>query len=355
MQSQFRRPEKIPVAILGATGSVGQQFISLLAHHPWFEIAALAASEKSVGKPYKEAVNWLMPTPLPESIGNMEMFPCKPGLPASLVFSALDSSVSKEIETAFAEAGAVVISNSQSHRMDAGIPLLVPEVNSAHLHLIKEKQQKQKGFIITNPNCVATGLVMGLKPLEMEFGLESVFITTLQALSGAGFPGVASMEIADNVIPFIKGEEEKVETEPLKILGHYENNQIIPLKCKISAQVNRVPVTNGHLACISIKLKKKPAAQDIIEAWSTFRGPPQALELPSAPARPLVYFEDERFPQPRLHRDLEKGMAVSVGRLRECPILDYKFVLLSHNTIRGGAGCSILNAELCVKEGMIFW
>lgn len=354
MEADLRFREKIPVAILGATGSVGQRFIELLSFHPWFEIVAIAASEKSVGKRYKDAVCWLMKKPIPDFIGEMELQACQPGLPCDLVFSGLDSSVAGEIETAFAEAGSIVISNSSNHRMDAEVPLLVPEVNGDHIRMLSKRNEKKKGFIVTNPNCSVTGLVMALKPLVNEFGIEAVHVVTLNSISGAGYPGVPSLEILDNVIPFISGEEPKVETETKKILGKYDNGfQYYP--CKISAQCTRVPVTNGHMGCVSIKLKGQASEKEIIDSWRNFRGEPQDLELPSAPLHPIVYFEEEKYPQPRLHRCMEKGMAVSIGRLRRCPLLDYKFVLLSHNTIRGAAGCAILNAELLVKHNLVYW
>lgn len=337
--------KKIPVGILGATGSVGQRFVEILANHPWFEITALAASERSTGKPYREAVNWLMASPMPQTVSEMEVKPCLPNLNCEIVFSGLDSSVAGEIETSFAQAGYIVHSNARNHRMNADVPLLVPEVNSEHLQLAKE-QRYPKGKIVTNPNCSTIGLTLALKPLLDSFGLEAVGVVTFQAISGAGYPGVASMDIIDNVIPFIKGEEQKLETETHKILGIYRNGRIEPSSFKISAQCNRVPVQDGHLKCVSIKLKKRASKEEIISAWSSFTGAPQKLKLPMAPAKPIHYFHEETFPQPKLHRQLDKGMAVSIGRLRECALLDYKFVILSHNTIRGAAGGAVLNAEL---------
>lgn len=341
--------KKIPVGILGATGSVGQRFVELLVNHPWFEIAALAASEKSAGKPYKEAVNWLMSTPLPPAIAKMEVKACVPNLPCKIVFSGLDASVAGDVETSFAQAGYIVHSNSKNHRMDLDVPLMVPEVNSDHLELIKQ-QQFPKGKIITNPNCSVIGLVMALKPLDDLFGIDSVHVVTMQAISGAGYPGVASLDIMDNVIPLINGEEQKMETEPLKIMGKYRNGRIENASFKISAQCNRVAVNDGHMKCVSVKFKKKPAKEEIISAWQNFTSPAQKLQLPTAPIQPIHYLYEENFPQPKLHRQLDKGMAVSVGRLRECPIFDYKFVILSHNTIRGAAGGALLNAEIMYKQ-----
>jgi len=337
--------QKIKVGILGATGSVGQRFIELLQNHPWFEISAVAASEKSIGKSYREAVNWLMSTPLPEHIGRMIVQPCTPTLPCEWVFSALDSSVAGEIESAFAKAGYVVHSNARNHRMSSDVPLLVPEVNAEHLELLT-RQSFGNGKIITNPNCSTIGLTLALKPLQDHFGIEAVHVVTMQAVSGAGYPGVSSLDILDNVIPLIRGEEEKLETETLKILGRMHNGQVEHERFKVSAHCNRVAVHDGHLECVSIKLKKRAKREELISAWRNFRGKPQELALPLAPLKPIHYFEEEHFPQPKLHRNVDKGMAVCIGRLRECALFDYKFVLLSHNTIRGAAGGAILNAEL---------
>lgn len=336
--------KKIKVGILGATGSVGQRFIQLLDNHPFFEITALAASDRSTGKTYKQATNWLLPTKIPAAVAEMEVRACVPNLPCEWVFSGLDSSVAGEIEEAFATAGYVVHSNARNHRMKKDVPLLVPEVNHEHLNLIH--QQKYKGKIVTNPNCSTIGLVLALKPLQDAFGIEFVHVVTLQAVSGAGYPGVASLDIVDNVIPLIRGEEEKMETEPLKILGTYKSSEIANSTMKISAHCNRVAVSDGHMECVSIKLKRKPSKQEIIDVWQHFKSKPQELNLPLAPLQPIHYFSEDAFPQPKLHRQLDKGMAVSIGRLRECPLFDYKFAILSHNTIRGAAGGAILNAEL---------
>lgn len=344
--------KKIAVGILGATGMVGQKFVELLSSHPWFEIVALAASDRSIGKPYREAMKWSMPSALPEKIANMTVAACQPDLPCHVVFSGLDSSVAGEIEESFAKKGYKVISNSSNHRMDPNVPLMVPEINSDHLKLIYH-QQFGKGAIITNPNCSVVGITMALKPLLDKWGIEAVNVVTLQALSGAGYPGVPSMDILDNVIPYISGEEAKVEKEPLKIMGIFQGKEIVPYPMNISAQCTRVSVADGHLACVSVKLKNKATAEEIIAAWQDFEGEPQRLELPMAPKRPIMYLEDERHPQPKLHRNLEGGMTVSIGRLRKCPLLDWKFVILSHNTIRGAAGCAILNAELMAKKGYL--
>lgn len=331
--------EKIAVGILGATGTVGQKFVELLSNHPWFEITALAASDRSSGKKYGEVTN------VSGKLAEMTILPCIPNLPCRVVFSGLDSSVAGEIEEAFAKGGYIVISNSKNHRMHPNVPLLIPEVNSDHLNLIA-KQQFGSGAIITNPNCSVIGIALALKPLLDLWTLEAVHVVTLQALSGAGYPGVPSLDILDNVIPYIDGEEAKVETEPLKILGTYQNHAVIPHPMKLSAQCTRVAVSDGHMACISIKMKEKVSQHEIRQAWENFKSVPEQLKLPSAPKFPIQYLENEKHPQPKLHRNLDGGMAVSIGRLRECPLFDWKFVILSHNTVRGAAGCAILNAEL---------
>ncbi|NWG27125.1 MAG: aspartate-semialdehyde dehydrogenase [Ignavibacteriaceae bacterium] len=347
------KPEqKIPVGILGATGSVGQKFIELLANHPWFEIAELCASDKSAGKKYKEAVDWFLPSQLPEKIGEILVQRCEPKLKSKVVFSGLDSNVAGEVETQFAEAGYKVISNSKNHRMDENVPLLIPEVNPEHLELLK-LQKYGEGCIVTNPNCSVIGLVLALKPLLDNFGLEEVNVVTMQAVSGAGHPRVVKLDIDDNVIPFISGEEQKVETEPLKILGSLNLNKIVFNDFKISAQCNRVNVTDGHTECVQVKLKKKASAEEIIHVWQNFESVPQKLKLPLAPLKPIHYSKDESFPQPKHQRNADKGMAVSIGRLRADKIFDYNFVILSHNTVRGAAGDAILCAELMRAKGII--
>jgi aspartate-semialdehyde dehydrogenase len=273
-------------------------------------------------------------------------------LPCRIVFSGLDATVAGEIETEFARAGYVVISNSRNHRFDPDVPLLIPEVNPEHLELIR-RQPYGKGCIVTNPNCSTIGLVLPLKPLHDRFGIEALHVVTLQALSGAGYPGVASLDIVDNAIPYISGEEKKMQSEPLKILGNLYKGEIEPAKIKISAQCNRVAVVDGHLECVSIKFERPVTDVEIIECWESFKSEPQTLDLPTAPACPIHYFTEPAFPQPKLHRNIDKGMAVSVGRLQKCAVLDYKFVVLSHNTIRGAAGAAILNAELMLKKGLI--
>lgn len=340
--------KKIKVGILGATGAVGQRFIDLLISHPWFEIEALAASERSIGKKYQEAANWLMASSLPHEIGSKSVISClSPNLP-ELLFSALDSTVAGEIEEELVKRGHHIISNAKNFRMHDWVPLLVPEVN--YRHLDARARSPYPGSIVTVPNCSTVGLTLALKPLHDAFGIEQLHVVTLQAISGAGYPGVASLDIVDNVIPFISGEEHKLETEPLKILGRYENGAFHPATFRISAQCNRVAVSDGHTECVSIKFRTKPTQEEIISVWEEFRSLPQRLDLPMAPQKPLHYHHSEKFPQPKIHRHQDKGMSVHLGRLRPCPLLDYKFTLLSHNTIRGAAGGGILNAELIVAD-----
>ncbi|MCX6136801.1 MAG: aspartate-semialdehyde dehydrogenase [Ignavibacteriales bacterium] len=344
--------EKTKVGVLGATGSVGQKFIQMLENHPYFEVTEVAASERSQGKKYRDAVNWILTSPIPESVAALEVKKCEPSLDCRVVFSGLDASVAGEIETDFARAGYVVVSNSKNHRFDADVPLLIPEVNPDHLGLVKI-QPYGKGAIVTNPNCSTIGLVIALKPLVDRFGLDAVNVVTMQAVSGAGYPGVATLDIYDNVVPFIGGEEAKVESEPLKILGTLLKDHIELLPLKISAQCNRVPVIDGHTETVQVSLKRKATKEEIIDAWRTFRSVPQELNLPFAPQPAIYYFDQENYPQPRKHRDLGRGMAVSVGRLRECTLFDWKFVVMSHNTARGAAGGAILCAELMKGKGML--
>ena len=341
----------ISVGILGATGMVGQQFIALLSRHPWFTIAWLGASERSAGKKYRDAAAWRLPASLPESIADLEVQHAAPSASApQLVFSGLDSSVAGEIEGAFAEAGHTIVSNSRNYRMDADVPLLIPEVNGDHLALLKTQAQRGwKGRIVTNPNCSTVVLSMALAPLR-QFGLRKVTITTLQAISGAGYPGVASWDILGNVIPFIDGEEQKIETETRKILGCFTSGRVDPHPVVISAQTTRVAVHDGHTESISVGFDHKPTDDDLVRAWESFR----PLDgLPTAPAQPIVYLRERNRPQPALDVSRGDGMTVSVGRLRACPILDYKFIALGHNTIRGAAGVAILNAELMHREGLL--
>ncbi|MXZ33864.1 MAG: aspartate-semialdehyde dehydrogenase [Acidobacteria bacterium] len=346
---------KLRAAVLGATGTVGQRFIQLLENHPWFELGAIAASGRSVGKPYHRACSWKVTEPQPEYVRDQVLSPCRPGLEADFVFSGLPSSIAGEVESDFARAGYPVVSNSGYHRMEEDVPLLVPEINSDHLDLISLQRERTRssGFIVTNPNCTTIALVLALAPLHRAFGLERVSVVTMQALSGAGYPGVAGLDVADNVLPYIEGEEEKVETEPLKILGNYKDGKVERAEFAISAQCHRVSVQDGHLEAVSVSVRLLPSLDELVETLASFRSLPQELDLPSAPRRPVVCLEEPDRPQPRLDRNLEKGMATVVGRIRPCPVLDYKFDLLGHNTIRGAAGAAILNAELLRARGML--
>jgi len=344
--------DRIPVAVLGATGSVGQKFIQLLSNHPYFKVVEVAASERSAGKTYAEAVNWILPEPIPEDVAKLKVKECVPNKNCKVAFSGLDASVAGEVEEDFAKAGYIVVSNSKNHRQDTYVPLMIPEVNPDHIQLM-EYQNYGEGKIVTNPNCSVIGMVIALKPIFDNFGLEAINVVTMQAISGAGFPGVASLTILDNVVPYIGGEEDKMELEPLKLLGAFTPKGIKFPDIPISAQCNRVSVLDGHTETVQIKLSKKASKQDIIDCWQAFKSEPQKLQLPSAPVQPIHYFDNPAYPQPRLHRNLDKGMAVSVGRLRECKLFDYKFVVLSHNTVRGAAGGAILCAELLKAKGML--
>lgn len=345
---------KYRVGILGATGAVGQKFVELLDGHPWFEVSTLAASERSAGRPYREAVNWIGSRPIPAALAEQEVVEATPDLPCDFVFSGLDASVAGDLERAFAEQGIPVISNARNFRMADDVPLLIPEVNPDHTALIdRQPWRTGGGFIVTNPNCSTVGLVCALRPLVDAFGVEAVQVTTMQALSGAGYPGVPSLDSLANVIPYIGGEEEKMATEPKKLLGTYTDGHIHPLDLRISAQCNRVPVLEGHTEAVSVKLKSPASMAAVREAFAAFRSPIAHLDLPTAPARLLEMFEDERYPQPRRHVERGGGMTVSIGRVRPCEVLDVKFVCLVHNTIRGAAGGAILNAELLVRQGYL--
>jgi aspartate-semialdehyde dehydrogenase len=344
--------QRLEVGVLGATGMVGQQFVARLSHHPWFEVTWLAASERSEGKTYAAAAPWRLATPIPESCGRLRVDGCVPGKGPKVVFSALDAAVADTLEREFAAAGHIVLSNARSFRMDPLVPLLIPEVNAEHLCLLSEQRAQRgwSGAIVTNPNCATVVLATSLAPLR-RFTILRVVVSTMQAISGAGYPGVPSLDIVGNVIPFIGGEEEKIERETLKILGSHGGRSPHPVV--ISAQANRVSVVDGHTLTVSVDLADRPVVDDVVEAMRTFRGRPQELQLPSAPNPAIVVMSEANRPQPRLDAGLSDGMAVSVGRIRPCPVFSMKFVALGHNTIRGAAGASILNAELMQADGLL--
>jgi aspartate-semialdehyde dehydrogenase len=346
---------KTPVGILGATGIVGQRFVQLLEHHPWFEVAWLAASDRSEGRQYAEAARWQMKTPIPTSVAGMRVSPATPEGAPKVIFAALDAAIAAELEPRFADAGCAVVSNSSALRMQKDVPLVIPEVNPDHIKLLECQAWRRKsgGFVVTNPNCSAIGLVMALAPLEQRFGLETVMAVTMQAVSGAGYPGVASLDILGNVIPYIAKEEEKMEEETLKLLGRLNGSGVTPARFAMSAQCNRVAVEDGHTESVSVKLKKKAQPEEIIAAWNEFRSAPQELRLPSAPEQPVMYLAAADRPQPRFDADSGAGMTATVGRLRPCGVLDWKFTVLSHNTIRGAAGAALLNAELLKVRGYL--
>src|SRR5437667_1264794 len=346
---------KLSVGILGATGIVGQRFIQLLEHHPWFEVSCIAASDRSEGRSYAQATRWRLKTSIPDRIAQMTVSPATPAGAPKIIFAALDASIAKELEPQFAAAGCAVVSNSSALRMQSDVPLVIPEVNADHIRLIETQSWRRAsgGFAVTNPNCSAIGLVLALAPLHQRFGLETVMAVTMQAVSGAGYPGVASLDILGNVIPYIAKEEEKMEEETLKLLGQLNGAGIKPATFGMSAQCNRVAVEDGHTESVSVKLTKKPQPADIITAWNEFRSVPQELKLPSAPERPVVYLNAADRPQPRFDADCGAGMTATVGRLRPCSVLDWKFTVLSHNTIRGAAGAALLNAELLKAQGYL--
>ena len=348
-------PNKLSVGILGATGIVGQRFIQLLEHHPWFEVSWLAASDRSEGQPYAQAARWRLKTAIPDRVAHMTVSPATPQGAPKIIFAALDASIAKDLEPQFAAAGCAVVSNSSALRMQSDVPLVIPEVNADHIRLIETQSWRRAsgGFAVTNPNCSAIGLVLALAPLHQRFGLETVMAVTMQAVSGAGYPGVASLDILGNVIPYIAKEEEKMEEETQKLLGTLNGAGIIPAPFAMSAQCNRVAVEDGHTESVSIRLKKKAQSEEIIAAWNDFRAEPQQLHLPSAPAQPVIYLNSVDRPQPRLDVDSGGGMTTSVGRLRKCNVLDWKFTVLSHNTIRGAAGAALLNAELLKAKGYL--
>jgi aspartate-semialdehyde dehydrogenase len=342
--------KKYRVGILGATGMVGQRFIQLLVDHPQFEVTAVAASDRSQGKAYGKACTWRLGGETPANVRHLPVQPPAPPLDCDLVFSSLPGEIARETEASFAAAGCPVISNSSACRMDEDVPLLIPEVNHGHLAMLERQKAKypRGGFIVTNPNCSAVGLALALAPLHAAFGVEAAIATTLQALSGAGYPGVAALDILDNVVPYIASEEEKMESETTKILGRLQDARLELAPLKVSAQCHRVNVADGHMVAVRVKLARKASLDDVRGALASFRSLPQELGLHSAPARPIVVREEQDRPQPKLDRDAGNGMTATVGRLKPDSVLDYRFVVLSHNTIRGAAGAAILNAELLI-------
>ncbi|HEY0005461.1 MAG TPA: aspartate-semialdehyde dehydrogenase [Pyrinomonadaceae bacterium] len=347
---------KYRVGILGATGTVGQRFIQLLAHHPQFEVTALAASDRSQGKTYARACSWKLAGEMPESARELLVQPPQPPMDCELIFSSLPGEIARRAEEEFARAGYPVISNSSAFRMDRDVPLLIPEVNHEHLSLLEAQRgrlDQKSGFIVTNPNCSAIGVVLPLAPLHARFGLEAVMVTTMQAISGAGYPGVASLDITDNLVPFISGEEEKLESETLKILGEASEREVRAARFRISAQCHRVNVTDGHTAAVRFKLSRRASLAEVREALVSFTSLPQKLKLHSAPLSPIIVRDEEDRPQPRLDRDAGGSMSVTVGRLAPDNVFDYRFVSLSHNTIRGAAGAAILNAELLIAKNYL--
>ncbi|HWA16530.1 MAG TPA: aspartate-semialdehyde dehydrogenase [Gemmatimonadales bacterium] len=337
---------RIPVSILGATGTVGQKFVRLLGDHPWFEVVALSASEQSAGKRYGDVVRWREPTPIPAPIADLVVQQTAPGLPGRIAFSAVDDSVAHEIEQGFARAGVFVVTNTKTHRMEKDVPLVIPEINAHHLDLLPTQQLERgwSGGIIANPNCSTAGLVLALAPLHLSFGIEKLFVSTMQAVSGAGYPGVASLDALGNVIPYIGGEEEKIERESRKILdGSFT----------VSAHTNRVPVVDGHMETVSVGFSRRVRPEEAIAAINSFAAPDEVAALPSTPSRPVEYDPRPDRPQSRLDLERGNGMTVTVGRVRPCNLFDIRLVLLSHNTIRGAAGAAVQNAELLVQRGLV--
>ncbi len=348
--------EKVDVAILGATGSVGQRFVQLLENHPWFRVKELVASERSAGKRYGEICDWRVSAAPPDDTAGIRVQHHEEPVKSQLVFSAMPGGLAREVETQLASEGKRVFSNARDNRMEADTPLMIPEVNAAHIEAIRTQQQTrgwQDGFVITNPNCSTIHLVLALKPIWDAVGIEKVLVTTMQAASGGGYPGVSSMDLIDNVVPYIGGEEEKIEIETRKLLGGWNGSGFDFADIVVSAQCNRVPVRDGHTETVNLKLDRPADPEEIIEILESYRAEPQQLGLPSAPKHPVVVRRQDDRPQPILDRNVEHGMSSVVGRVRHCPILDVKFVVLGHNTIRGAAGASILNAELLHAKGMI--
>jgi aspartate-semialdehyde dehydrogenase (non-peptidoglycan organisms) len=351
-----KRKGKWPVAVLGATGAVGQMFVRLLAEHPWFEIAELAASERSAGKKYGEATRWLEGPPPPQALQNRRVIACDPGVvSAPIVFSALDAAVAGEVEMAFAKAGKFVLSNAKNFRMEPDVPLVIPEVNGDHLALIECQRQRRgwSGAIVTNANCSATVATVALAPLHQKFGIRQLFLSTMQAVSGAGYPGVPSLDILGNVIPYIADEESKLEREMLKLLGTYEDGEVTSATFKVSAHTNRVPVEHGHTICMTIGFEETPTPESAIETMRSWQGLPMTRGLPTRPEHPVVVTDAPDRPQPKRDVNAGGGMTVTVGRVRRDAVLDLRMVALGHNTVRGAAGGSVLNAELLASNGAL--
>ena len=349
---EIKQP-KIKAAILGATGMVGQRFVQLLNDHPWFEISALASSERSAGKPYAEACHWRLEGDMPAKAAEMMVLPTVPPLDADVVFSALPADVAKDIEPSFARAGYIVCSNSSAFRYDDNVPVIIPEINADHLAMLEQQKEKKgwDGIIVTSPNCTTTAAVFPMKPIHDIFGIDKVFLVSMQAVSGAGYPGLPYLAIADNVIPLIGGEEKKLELESRLLLGKMQGHQRVIAPMVISAQANRVSIIDAHTVCLSLQLSKKASAEEVREAIAAYEWPQKIKHLPSAPDQPLILRSEEDRPQPRLDRMANDGMSVSIGRLRPCPILDIRLVTVVHNTLRGAASGSILNAELLASKG----
>jgi len=347
--------QKIPVGVLGATGAVGQRFVQLLEAHPWFEVAEVAASDRSACKRYQDACTWRLAGTPPNAVADLEVLTTAGPFKSRLLFSGLDSSVAGEVESALAAKGHAVVSNSRNHRMDADVPLLIPEINADHLDAVdRQRKRNGGGYIVTNPNCTVVGLAMALAPLHRAFGLDTVHVATLQALSGAGYPGVSSMDVADNVVPFIGGgEEEKIEAEPLKILGRFTDGAFANAEFTVSASVHRVAVSDGHTMAAFVRLRGRATVEEALRVLAEFRGEPQERKLPFAPERPIHVLTEPDRPQPRLDRDRERGMAVSVGRVRADGNGGLRLEALVHNTIRGAAGAAILNGELLQARGLL--
>jgi aspartate-semialdehyde dehydrogenase len=346
---------KIPVAVLGATGAVGQRFVKLLENHPWFEVTAITGSKRTSGGVYSEVCRWVLDEDPPEAVGTLTVQDSTPGLDARLVFSALPSGIAKEVEPEFARAGYAVCSNASAYRQAAGVPLVIPEVNGDHFDMLEQQRTAQgwSGLIVTSPNCTTTGLAMTLKPLDLAFGVCQVFVTSMQGVSGAGHPGVSFLDIHDNIIPYIGGEEEKLQTETCLLLGKIEGTERFPAEIGISAQTNRVPVIDGHTLSIAVKFDRTPTAMEAIRVFEGFDGPEETRGLPSSPEKIIIVRREIDRPQPRRDRNANNGMSVTVGRIRKCPLLDLRLVSVVHNTLRGAASGSIMNAELLVAKGYV--